>query len=481
MYTIKMLNMQHKILFLLKNGIGFGHFRRALVIADDLRKMGHKVFFITQAKSTDLFIDKGFTVFNIPFMHRLPSNLSELFLKQLINKIVLTVDPYIVVEDTDPDSIYDQIPSLRYCRKVLIMRRIEEDALVSMLANKKFAKYDRVIFLQPKQELFNDVNNPKLRLWLEFSQKVVFAGPVFCLPDKKDVQKIIEKYGKDDLIVFNAGAGGEHFGEGFCKKLFETAVMVAPKLKHNRIVIVKGSNYQDDVIVPDNIKNVTVVDYEPLMPALFNVAKICVLRPGYNAVFESLAGKANLLLIPSVSYLEQQEMWIKQLQTAYANVSSITKDYSAETLSKELKQIVETPQKVRKLSNNSQIIAKHIVASDKFIGGIPLLVLTENQKLPANVYIDKELDYGNNTPVVNFYVNKNKKYDNRKANLEERAVLGIPVHKVSSEKELEFLILRNPFKPLAVFSKSKLKTPKCYNRIQVTPQTFSSIVLEDLL
>ena len=257
-------------------------------------------------------------------MHRLPSNLSEVFLKQLINAIVEEVNPDIVIEDTDPNPVYEQTPSLKYRHRVLIMRRIEESALLSMLVNKKFDTFDKIIFLQSKQELFNDVANPKLRLWLEFDKKIKFTGPVFYTPTKQEIINASKKYSDtNELIVFNAGAGGEHFGEGFCKKLFSAAVAIAPSLNQYTIVIVKGSNYKDDIVVPSNVKNVKVVDFEPNLPALFAISRICVLRPGYNAVFESLSGNTDLLLIPSVSYLEQQELWVKQLQNTYANVYSM--------------------------------------------------------------------------------------------------------------------------------------------------------------
>ena len=474
--------MQHKILFLLKNGIGFGHFRRALVIAEDLRKMGHCVYFLTQAKSTDLFKNKGFAVFNIPFMHRLPSNLSEIFLKQLIDTIVSEINPDIVLEDTDPDSIYEQIPSLKYRRRFLIMRRIEEDALVSMLDNKKFERFDKIIFLQSKQDLFSDVTNPKLRLWLEFCDKVKFSGPVFYSPTKKEIQEVSAKYSaNDNLIVFNAGAGGEHFGEGFCKKLFSAAVAIAPKFKKHTIVIVKGSNYKDDVIVPDNVKNVSVVDYEPNLPALFAISKICVLRPGYNAVFESLSGNSNLLLIPSVSYLEQQAIWIEQLQTTYSNVYSIKNTYTDESLCSALKKIISKPKTKRKLNNHSLEIAKHIVNDDTFESKVPLLSITPKTHLPSMVFIDDCPGYGNNIPSIVLYVNKNKKYDARKAVLEERSVLGIQAYKINTAQELEVLLSRNRLKPLVVFSDKKLTIPQKYNRVQMSVHEFASVAIKDIL
>lgn len=474
--------MQHKILFLLKNGIGFGHFRRALVIAEELRKKGHSICFLTQAKSTDLFKNKSFTVFNIPFMHRLPSNLSEVFLKQLINAIVEEVNPDIVIEDTDPDPVYEQTPSLKYRHRVLIMRRIEESALLSMLVNKKFDTFDKIIFLQSKQELFNDVANPKLRLWLEFDKKIKFTGPVFYTPTKQEIINASKKYSDtNELIVFNAGAGGEHFGEGFCKKLFSAAVAIAPSLNQYTIVIVKGSNYKDDIVVPSNVKNVKVVDFEPNLPALFAISRICVLRPGYNAVFESLSGNTDLLLIPGVSYLEQQELWVKQLQNTYANVYSIPANYTDTLLRNVLKEIVTVPRIKRKLDNHAAQIANCIIDFDRHNAEIPLLMLTPDTKLPEGVFVDEAPEYGNNKPTIVLYVNKNKKYDARKASLEERSVFGIQTHKINTVQELCVLLSRNSFNPLAVYSDHILRVPKKYNRIQMNVKDFASVIIGDIL
>ena len=47
--------MKRVVLFLLVNGIGFGHFKRALVIADAFDKNIYDVRFIVQASSTDIF------------------------------------------------------------------------------------------------------------------------------------------------------------------------------------------------------------------------------------------------------------------------------------------------------------------------------------------------------------------------------------------------------------------------------------------
>ena len=63
----------------------------------------------------------------------------------------------------------------------------------------------------------------------------------------------------------------------------------------------------------------------------------------------------------------------------------------------------------------------------------------------------------------------------------ERSALGIQMHTIRSAQELDVLLERNPFKPIAIFSKNKLKVPTKYNRFQMNVKDFASVTLKEVL
>src|SRR5579859_4958769 len=116
-----------RVVFLVQNGIGFGHIRRTLLIAEQIRLLDPnvEVIFISQANSLLLFQMSPFRVINFPFLHRLPNNAAEHVYRTLLCEILANLKPTIVVEDTYPDQWYLSVPALQDIPKILIMRRID--------------------------------------------------------------------------------------------------------------------------------------------------------------------------------------------------------------------------------------------------------------------------------------------------------------------------------------------------------------------
>ena len=116
--------MKKKIVFLLQNGIGFGHFKLALTIAHRMHPAEYEVIFITQAKSTRIFKGHPFRVFNIPPVYALKSNNEILLIHTLVNRLLNQLQPSLVIEDTYPDSFYLNLPALHYIPKMLLVNRL---------------------------------------------------------------------------------------------------------------------------------------------------------------------------------------------------------------------------------------------------------------------------------------------------------------------------------------------------------------------
>jgi len=483
--------MQQKILFLLKNGIGFGHFRRSLVIANELRKQGHIIYFLTQSTSTDLFKNKGFVVFNIPFMNRLPNNLSEIFLKKMVEFLIEKVNPDIVIEDTYPDNIYKNLKSLQYRKKILISREwLADIAMLSYLVKGEYKNFDKIMILSSKDNFLSLKQIPKLKLWLKLSSQISFHGPVFHAPEQIDIDQVECKYidGRP-LIVFNAGAGGEHQNEGFCDKLFNSAIEVARMFDANKIsakiIIVKGSHYQKKLNIPSNLQNVVEVGYEALLPALFNIAKVCVLRPGYNSVHETLHGKAQAVLIPSISWHEEQDILVKDLEKQY-NTIAVNPDYSVEEIAGLIVKSINFPTNRKPIDNYATNIANEIVKQEEKNMGAPVFIYSGENDLPDKFHIDANISYDNLSPCVNFYMERSMIEDNIKLNLIDRGILGIKMHKINKLQEAEYLFQKDYHSPLSIFCDKQTKKKifdilNKYNRVSVSADDIASFNIKDVL
>lgn len=310
----------HRVLFLLKNGIGYGHFQRTLVIAEELRCLGCKCFFICQAGSLKIFEDRGFPVFNFPFLARLPNNLSELVFTDLIDGIIDRIDPDVVIEDTYPDDKYLSMPSVQNRRKVLILRRMNPMELNGLRLSGHLQNYERILCLEQADEFFAECNVPELRTAARFSAKFSFLGSVFKTPTKNEIARMHKEYKNPDfpLVVVNAGAGGEHLSGRESRTIFKNAIEAAKEFETEKLyvnfVIVGGVYNVESFEVGGNVK---VVGYEPHLAALLAAADICIVRPGYNVVHEALCGGSKIIAIPGVSYMEQQAYWVKTLARKY--------------------------------------------------------------------------------------------------------------------------------------------------------------------
>lgn len=322
-----------KVLFLVKNYIGFGHIRRCLLIAKELIKEDSdlEILFISQAKSLNLFVENDFKVINFPYLEMLPTNALAAAYRILLNNIVEEIKPDLVLEDTYPDEWYINIPSLQNIPRLLILRRIDPISFDNYRVNGYFSLYQRIIVLEAFDEFCRD-QIAESEIFLKYSGKFVFLGPVFHYPENNEIAQVQKKYlvsAHTPLIVVNAGAGGDHFNEAYCSRLFNNINDIAGDfLKRGisaRFIFVTGPYFQDQKLQPN--ENVEVVKYEPNLPALLHLADIAIIRPGFNVLHEALSGKAAIVSVPSTSYMETQMIYTKDLCRKYgisiANIDSI--------------------------------------------------------------------------------------------------------------------------------------------------------------
>ena len=312
-----------RILFLIKNGIGFGHVRRAILVGEAIQRLepSTDITIISQAKSLRLFRNVPFKVINFPLLDRLPSNSTEKVYVELLRDVVTRLAPSLVIEDTYPDRRYLSLPPLQTVPKILLLRRVDSYGFERFRRENYFSCYDRIVIGQHKRDFLLENHSRQSQTLVELSKKFIFSGPIFRYPTIEELHLTAKHYEPDlsPLIVVSAGAGGDHFNDAYCERLFSSMSRVASKSQQAgrsaRFVFVLGPYYGG--VEPPKQSNTTVVRFEPHLTALLHLAHVVVVRPGHNIVYEALSGTASVIVIPSISYMEDQYSFSEYLSKEY--------------------------------------------------------------------------------------------------------------------------------------------------------------------
>lgn len=368
--------MKKKIIFMLQNGIGFGHFKLALTISKYLSEQC-EISFITQAKSTQIFDNYNYKIYNFPMLYTLKSNNEILIMNKIINSLIEKIDPDLVIEDTYPEDFYLNLPSLMNVPKILLLNRLSSSEFENFYYNGVLNQYNKIIVLKDKECFINDITSMEVRNYVNYSEKIKYLSGVFNEPTKEVKQHVINKYNINKFnknIVVSCGAGGWHIGTNICEEIFQKMLKVTNELnefgQETQIILVLGpySKYLEDKLKKHitNEKYVKIVDFETDLDALFHVVDLCVLRPGYNSTMEAISGEANVLLLPGISYMEDQEEWCQELETDYG-IQYINVNDLSNLKDKVTELITTNKRKYSTVKNNTQKVAEEIyqVASSK--------------------------------------------------------------------------------------------------------------------
>lgn len=297
------------VVYLVKNGIGFGHIRRALILAEALQSEGkYRPIVVSQANSLDLYRTASVRVVNFPLLHRVPSAITEDCYLEILDKLLAALDPAIVVEDTYPDARYGAIPSLRHVPRILVMRRLDGFSFDQLRERGAFARYREILIAQSAADFAHEGHSADSIAAVESSNRASHIGNIHYTPAATTIQAARRRYAREDqpLVVVNGGAGGDQLHDGYGDRLFTSAAAVANRLSAEgspaKFVFVTGPYYAGRHL--RDTANVTMIRFDPDLPALLAAADVAVIKPGNNALSEALAGHANLVLVPDASFME---------------------------------------------------------------------------------------------------------------------------------------------------------------------------------
>lgn len=404
-----------KIVFMLQNGIGFGHFKLALTISKYMKDKCD-ISFITQAKSTVIFDNYDYKVYNFPMLYSLKSNNEILIMNNLINKLIEDIHPDLIIEDTYPEDFYMNLPATKNISKILLMNRLNSTEFENFFYNGVLNQYDKLIVLKEKDVFINEINAKEVKNYATYSDRIVYLNGVFNEPTE-DVKKEVEKkYNLNNFeknIVVNCGAGGWHIGNNICEKIFDKVIDVTNNLVKKGMnvqsILVLGpySKYLEEKYKESINEHIRIVDFETNLDALFTKTDLVILRPGYNTTMEALAGKQNVLLLPGISYMEDQDVWCRELAEIYG-IDYINVD-----------NLDNMDSKIEELLNNNKRTSAKPINNTKNVANEILNTLTKNIKnkevqicvnnlingnalsLPKNVYNLTENKTIDNIPVLN--------------------------------------------------------------------------------
>lgn len=293
--------------FLVKNGIGYGHIRRALLLAERVRAAGHlRPVVISQAHTLDLLRTAQVPVLNLPLLHRVPSAVSEDCYLEILEAVLARLDPAVVVEDTYPDVRYGALTALHGVPRLLVLRRLDGLTFDQLRTRGAFARYERILIAQDEHELMSEGHSGDSLAAIRYSDRIRLVGNIHYLPHADAVDRVRDRLRGAPLVVVSAGAGGDQLADGFGDRLFRACHHVAGQLRAEghpaRFVLVTGPYYAGAEL-PET-KNVTVQRFTPELPALLAAADVAVIKPGNNVLSEALSGSANLVLVPDASFME---------------------------------------------------------------------------------------------------------------------------------------------------------------------------------
>src|SRR5574341_365815 len=227
--------MRRTVVFLVKNGIGFGHIRRALLLAEAVQDAGHlRPIVISQAASLALYrCQPGrVSVVNFPLLHRAPSAVTEDCYLEILDGLLRTLDPAVAVEDTYPDRRYSALPALCDVPRLLVMRRIDSLSFDQLREQGAFAGYDHILIAQDEAEFHQEGHSGDSLAAVALSGRFTLAGTIFHAPASAEIAAERARYAPDGrpLVVVSAGAGGDQLADGYTDRLFDASLRVAEQI-----------------------------------------------------------------------------------------------------------------------------------------------------------------------------------------------------------------------------------------------------------
>lgn len=295
--------------FLTLNGVGHGHLMRTLLACRWLRRRSRRpvVFFQGHYPSWEMRRQPGVT---IPALHYLPRVAAQSFADEIARYVELT-EPAVIIEDTYPAPVTFP-PTIR---RLLLIQPTVFGHVRKLIADYGDAIERFIVCDSPDSPSwpYTDAETDELRSL----EKWTCIGPIFRQPTSHALDRVRRRYALNDgrpTIVFSMGGGGIQRGcrdrEQFltqCEPIVDRLRSIAPDV---RLQFVCGPLWPGELTVPACFE---VVRYEPDLHALFACAAGAVIRPGFNANWECIAGRTPFVPLLGTYVYEPTDLRIQRM------------------------------------------------------------------------------------------------------------------------------------------------------------------------
>ncbi|MFH1258285.1 MAG: undecaprenyldiphospho-muramoylpentapeptide beta-N-acetylglucosaminyltransferase [Elusimicrobiota bacterium] len=338
----------HKRILIVSGGTG-GHIYPGIALAEELKKRGAEIFFITKEKNKKIIDDYGFPAFAISgegwgrkLSGRVFSFLAVLIVSFISSaKILIKLKPEIVIGMGG----YLSFPALVLARLLGKKTLIYECNFYPGLANRALA-----LIVQRVAVAFAETKK-----YLAFPQKVVAVGfPIrkeinASYPQAEARRKLGLTENRFTLLVFG-GSQGAHF-------LNQLLLAALPRLLSfkDKIQFIHLTGEKDCPEVEAGYRKTgfmgKVLPYFAQMELAYAAADLVICRAGAATVAELIAVRKPAFLIPFSQATEDHQTLNAQYLAGFGAAEIFPeKELSAEKISREISNLVSSPAKLQQMS-----------------------------------------------------------------------------------------------------------------------------------
>jgi hypothetical protein len=287
------------VVFIAHNGIGLGHLSRSLALAEHLLRRGVPPVVYSQGSLPD-FVTRRLPAKRVPLVRLM----TESERSDLVSEIAAYAGisrPAVVLEDTHPVNLTFP-PSIR---RILVVRPTTWKYLQGL--NAKYRRtYSHFLMADTPGSPTWPYNHSQTKRISSF-RNWLLIGPVFRKVEAEEIAEVRARLALNPGIrvcVFTMGGGGEQ-ASGDALRFVAAAVRIAEQLRSNdpncRLIFIRGPYFPQGINIPDLFEQ---RHEEPNMPALLQLAKAAVIRPGFNTTWECIQGRTPFFPVLSTAFAE---------------------------------------------------------------------------------------------------------------------------------------------------------------------------------
>jgi len=296
-----------RLLFYAINGVGLGHVRRLLLIAEEIRKQKAEVhiLFITNSAFPQMIEEKGFPYVCIPYEQNLDAQsffplrtISTQLHDSLFRTVVRNFSPDVVVCDLKWPVGLLKLASGSSMKTVILLRKEETPWLRKKLPALK--RFDLVCVPHTREE-YKRIGTPEEIIRQMEKMGAVFTGPVLPQQEK---QPLVRDDGTFRILV-TAGGGGWSTTKRFLELARES---LTPLMRvHKDIVpeIVLGPLFKGEFSFP-HARVHRYLKYGTMTEKM-GQSHLAISRVGYNTCNDLLLNRLPAILVPIAGEVEQVE------------------------------------------------------------------------------------------------------------------------------------------------------------------------------